>query len=261
MLMSDAGGSAGVGNLTFTFDDAGPAMTGTPLTTGTFRPTNLGSNETFPAPAPGPPYGTALAGFVGTNPQGQWRLFVMDQFQFDTGSIANGWSLILSSSAGADYMSTAGTLTIPAGATSGNINVAINGDILVEAAETFTVNLSAPSGATIADGLGLGTITNDDIAFTDHPIISGVTPVKPVHILELRTAINAARVTRGLPPVFFTDPALAPGQTIRAVHISELRSALPPGCVPSFTDPALVPGVTPVKAVHIMEIRAALSGC
>jgi hypothetical protein len=261
MLMSDTGGGFGVGALTLTFDDAGPALPTTQLSTGTFRPTNLGGDETLPVPAPAGPYGTALSAFNGTNPQGQWRLFVNDQFQFDVGSIATGWSLILASSAGADYLSTAGTLTIPPGAPSGNINVPIVGDIVVEPAETFAVNLSAPSGATIADGVGLGTITNDDIAFTDDPLLSGITPIKTLHILELRTAINAARVMRGLLPVVFTDPALAAGQAIKAVHISELRAALPPGCAPSFTDATLVPGVTPVKAVHIMELRLAVSGC
>ena len=34
----------------------------------------------------------------------------------------------------------------------------------VEANETFTVSLSGPSGATIADGSAVGTIVNDDAA-------------------------------------------------------------------------------------------------
>jgi hypothetical protein len=40
--------------------------------------------------------------------------------------------------------------------------VTVNGDTTVEGDETFTVNLSNATGATIADGSGLGTITNDD---------------------------------------------------------------------------------------------------
>ena len=35
-------------------------------------------------------------------------------------------------------------------------------DATAEEAETFTVELSAPSGATVADGTGVGTITDDD---------------------------------------------------------------------------------------------------
>jgi len=38
----------------------------------------------------------------------------------------------------------------------------VNGDVANEPDETFTVNLSNPTGATIADGQGLGTIGNDD---------------------------------------------------------------------------------------------------
>ena len=44
------------------------------------------------------------------------------------------------------------------------VSVNINGDLVVENHETFNVNLANPSQATIGDNLGLGTITNDDIA-------------------------------------------------------------------------------------------------
>ena len=40
----------------------------------------------------------------------------------------------------------------------------VNGDTTAESNETFFVNLSAPSGATISDSQGQGTITNDDAA-------------------------------------------------------------------------------------------------
>ncbi len=38
----------------------------------------------------------------------------------------------------------------------------VNADLLDEANETYFVNLSAVTNATIADGQGLGTITDDD---------------------------------------------------------------------------------------------------
>jgi hypothetical protein len=53
-------------------------------------------------------------------------------------------------------------VTIPAGATSATLDVSVNGDVMIEADETFFVNLSQPQGATIADGQGVGTIVNDD---------------------------------------------------------------------------------------------------
>ena len=67
-------------------------------------------------------------------------------------------------SAGSDYLAATGTVTLAAGVTSQSFSITINGDTAVEADETFSVNLSSPTGATIADGQGVGTIVNDDTA-------------------------------------------------------------------------------------------------
>ena len=72
-------------------------------------------------------------------------------------STANG-----TATAGADYMAASGTVTFAAGETSKMVHVDIAGDVLAEGNETFTVNLSAPTGATIADGTAIGTILDDD---------------------------------------------------------------------------------------------------
>jgi hypothetical protein len=61
-----------------------------------------------------------------------------------------------------DYASSSGTLTFNAGETTKTVTVSVNGDTLDEADETFLVNLSTPVGATISDGQGVGTITDDD---------------------------------------------------------------------------------------------------
>lgn len=67
--------------------------------------------------------------------------------------------------AGSDYVArTLTSQTIPAGQSTYPFDVTINGDLLVEPNETFFVNLSSPSGATIGDGQGVGTIQNDDVA-------------------------------------------------------------------------------------------------
>jgi hypothetical protein len=56
-----------------------------------------------------------------------------------------------------------GTLTFAAGEFSKTITLNVAGDLVNEADETFTVTLSGPTnGATLADGTGVGTITNDD---------------------------------------------------------------------------------------------------
>jgi hypothetical protein len=64
--------------------------------------------------------------------------------------------------AASDYAAASGTLTFAAGETSKPVTIAVSGDLTIEEAETFFLNLSNPSNATIADGQGLGTIGNDD---------------------------------------------------------------------------------------------------
>ncbi len=64
--------------------------------------------------------------------------------------------------AGSDFQAASGTLTFAPGETSKSITVLVNGDRLAEANETFSVNLSSPTNATIADGQGVGTIVDDE---------------------------------------------------------------------------------------------------
>ena len=61
-----------------------------------------------------------------------------------------------------DYLSATGTLDFAAGETTKQVTVLVNGDLLDEANETFFLNLTNAANATIADGQGLGTITDDD---------------------------------------------------------------------------------------------------
>ena len=68
--------------------------------------------------------------------------------------------------ADSDYVAASNTLHFGANENTQTISVTINGDTKVEANETFNVVLSnATNGATISDGQGVGTITNDDAAF------------------------------------------------------------------------------------------------
>ena len=65
-----------------------------------------------------------------------------------------------------DYTAASGTLTFNPGEISKTITVFVKGDTKVESDETFFVNLSSPTNATLADYQGLGTILNDDAGST-----------------------------------------------------------------------------------------------
>ena len=67
--------------------------------------------------------------------------------------------------AGADYVTASGSATIAAGATTTTVGITVNGDIVDENNETFTVNLSNPPTPRSPTARG-GTITDDDAAPT-----------------------------------------------------------------------------------------------
>jgi hypothetical protein len=78
--------------------------------------------------------------------------------------------------AGSDYSATSMHFTIPV-STAGDylFPVPILGDTQLEGNETFSITLSNPAGATIADGSAAGTITNDDVAAPPSLSIGDVT--------------------------------------------------------------------------------------
>lgn len=75
--------------------------------------------------------------------------------------------------AGSDYVATTGTLNfgLTVGTQSGiptqtqTVSVVVNGDTLKEANETFFLNLSNPTNATITDGQGVGIIVDEDRSY------------------------------------------------------------------------------------------------
>ncbi len=58
----------------------------------------------------------------------------------------------------ADYTATSGTLTFAAGEQSKTVSVAVTGDSRPAPGETFYLYLASPSGATLAEIRGTGTI-------------------------------------------------------------------------------------------------------
>jgi Calx-beta domain/Cysteine-rich secretory protein family/Domain of unknown function (DUF4114)/SdrD B-like domain len=62
-----------------------------------------------------------------------------------------------------DFVNSNGTLSFAPGETSKNIMVSVVGDLTVEDAETFAVNLTAAVNSSIVTAQGIGTILTDDI--------------------------------------------------------------------------------------------------
>jgi subtilisin-like proprotein convertase family protein len=94
IVMSDAGGGGDVVNVDLTLDDeaAGSLLDASQIVSGSFRPANFGTGDTWPAPAPVPGSGSLLSAFDGTDPNGVWNLYVYDDEALDSGSLTN-WSL------------------------------------------------------------------------------------------------------------------------------------------------------------------------
>ncbi|PYT00653.1 MAG: hypothetical protein DMF63_06345 [Acidobacteria bacterium] len=98
LIMSDVGSGTAVNGITLTLDDdAALPMTNAALTSGTFKPTNLTTGDVLPAPAPPAGTNAALNVFNGSNPNGEWKLYVFDDLGIDGGNIAGGWTLTLTS--------------------------------------------------------------------------------------------------------------------------------------------------------------------
>ncbi|MBV9957914.1 MAG: VCBS repeat-containing protein [Acidobacteria bacterium] len=101
LLMSDVGGTVPISNLTLTIDGASsnPMPDDGPLTSGTYRPTNYGGGDSFPAPAPAnAPQFVNLSDLNGSNPNGTWSLYAVDDEGNNVGSISGGWGLIINTS-------------------------------------------------------------------------------------------------------------------------------------------------------------------
>ena len=104
VLLGGTGGTSLVGPINVRFDDTAAISVPTiGLTSGSFKPTQIGPIGAFPSPGPGLAYdspatfGTDILGnqnaagvFTGTNPDGTWSLYAMDPVSADSTEIANG---------------------------------------------------------------------------------------------------------------------------------------------------------------------------
>jgi VCBS repeat-containing protein len=92
-------------------------------------------------------------------------LFTVTRSGGSDGAVSATWTVSLNGTATADDLGTPlnGTVTFADGQTTATIRIPVTGDVAIEANETFSVLLTSPvGGATISDGLGIGTIRNND---------------------------------------------------------------------------------------------------
>ncbi|MDB9523759.1 Calx-beta domain-containing protein, partial [Dolichospermum circinale CS-1225] len=98
LLMSDAGWSWDLNNVTLTFDpnardflpDQGQ------ISSGSYRATDYETGDRFNnSPAPSGDYGIDFSVFNNTIPNGTWNLYVVDDTGVDIGNIAGGWSIAI----------------------------------------------------------------------------------------------------------------------------------------------------------------------
>lgn len=104
------------------------------------------------------------------------------------------------------------------------------------------------------------------ISSTDDPTGATVTPVRAVHITQLRTAVNSVRALAGLPNASWTWN-VATNQLIHVEDVRELRTALAAALTAlqinqtAYIDPTLIgfienpAGATVIKADHIRQLR------
>lgn len=126
-FMDRVGGSADAVSINLTFSDTASAAPPATLTSGTYKPQSFSRNApytptTFPSPGPGTtwaspaPSGSAtFAGtFGGTDPNGAWKLYVLDAATADIGAIAGGWSIAFVTTSSGGLQSQKAELTTPA---------------------------------------------------------------------------------------------------------------------------------------------------
>ena len=146
------------GSVTFGFQ-ATPGATGGTAATGL----SLNGDGSVPPPVL-PTLSVGDASLAEGNSGTKQMVFTVSLSQAATGPVtvnyatANG-----TATAGQDYVAKSGTITFAAGETQKTVSVTINGDKVAELNESLALNLSSPSGATLADGAAVGTILTDDV--------------------------------------------------------------------------------------------------
>lgn len=153
--------------------------------------------------------------------------------------------------AGATYAWSVSNATITAGQGTATIHFRAGTGGIV----TVAITVTSATGCVGTDEHAIEIVAGGP--FTDDPLVAGSTIIKSIHVNEVRDAVNALRLEAGLEQFTWAE-TIAPGITVAAAHVMELRTALTPALIAmgrsaDYAEP--VSAGSPIKASHIQEIR------
>jgi hypothetical protein len=143
--------------------------------------------------------------------------------------------------AGSDYDPGSQAVLFAPGVTVSPFTVAVRGDRVWEADETFFVDLSAPVNATLADAQGVGTIQSDDpagLSIADLDVVEPASGTRSAVFTVTLSPVSASQVTVGYATVPLTATAgsdyddvsgtlsFAPGVSTQPVNVTIHADAL-----------------------------------
>ena len=184
-----------------------------------------------------------------------------------TGAATAGWMLATNlETPGVARVAIAGAASLDTSGEVATLNVSVTGLLGSSTALTYEAVEADEGAVPTTTRNGSVQVVTTSLAFNSQ-LSAGATPVRAIHLTELRAAVDALRERYSLPAYPWTDPYLVAGvTTIKAVHVSDLRDALAEvyavaGITPPTWSPAvLTPRATVITSAVFNEIRAAVLG-
>jgi subtilisin-like proprotein convertase family protein len=264
ILMSDVGGANPVNDVNLTFDDTGTGFLpdNTQIVRGTYKPTDYEPGDAFPSPAPaGTVTGKTLASLNGDQPNGVWKLFLVDDNGNNAGNISGGWNIAIQTAPDViaipangmaePYPSSKQITGLPGSIT--NVVVTLN-NFSHTSPDDVDILLVSPSGRRIVlmsdvggnTEVGRLSLTFDDAAVSnlpdDSPILSGI--YKPTDF-ELGDAF----------------PAPAPSGAVTGTTLSAFYGSLPNGLWQLFVVDDNGENVGSIAGTWSLNIQSSATAC
>ncbi|MEA2240119.1 MAG: hypothetical protein QOC81_4843 [Thermoanaerobaculia bacterium] len=180
--------------------------------------------------------------------------------------------------AGSDYTARSGTITFDQSTTVQTISIPILNDTIAEGTKSFVFTLTGVQNAHLGRSTAIISIVDDDTPTSSTPTGMSATATGPAAVIV--TWFPVANATYEIyrssfaspfaplistPQTWFTDTSVVSGTTylykVRAITSGTPSAfgAVDAATTIAFTDDPLISGTTSVKAVHINELRAAIT--